>query len=109
MDPYQLLRAAQQPAVGLIALVAVGDIQDDVKRDLAFLADRTGTDCLVLDRGDVGRLLVAHKELCPNDGTWMGGESCVVCGHGARAIRRRPAPDVCRMTLMDAYNSLVGV
>jgi hypothetical protein len=97
---YQLLRAAQIPTIGLVALAAVGDIQDDAKRDLAFLADRIGLDWLLLDRGDLARLLSAYRELCPKDGTWTHGAACPACGYGRRPTRRQP-PTFQILTLED--------
>jgi hypothetical protein len=89
---HQILRAAQLPDVGLVVVGAVGDIQDDVKRDLAFLGDRAGLDWLLLDRGDLARLLTAYRQLCPNDGSWLRGQPCPTCGFGRRPVRgRRPA------------------
>lgn len=82
----QLQRAAALPSVGLIVLVAVGDIQDDAKQRLAWLADRVKADWLILDRGDLARLFVAYGELCPNDGSWLGGKACAKCDY------RRPTP-----------------
>ena len=86
---YQLIRAAQIPTIGLVAMAAVGDIQDDAKRDLAFLADRVGLDWLLLDRGDLARLLAAYRELCPKDGTWTHGSSMP-------RMRLRPPPNQTR-------------
>jgi hypothetical protein len=97
---HQILRAAQLPDVGLVVVAAVGDIQDDVKRDLAFLGDRAGVDWLLLDRGDLARLLTAYRQLCPNDGSWLRGHPCPMCGFGRRPVRgRRPAYHV--LTLED--------
>lgn len=89
---YQILRAAQLPRVDLLGLIAVGDIQDDVKRDLAFVADSRALDWLMLDRSDIARLLAAYKELCPNDGSWLRGEPCSSCGFGRRPARAPAAP-----------------
>ncbi len=84
---HQILRAAQIPDVGLVVVGAVGDIQDDVKRDLAFLGGRAGLDWLLLDRGDLARLLTAYRQLCPNDGSWLRGQACSKCGFGRRPSR----------------------
>ncbi len=97
---HQILRAVQLPDVGLIVVAAVGDIQDDVKRDLAFLGGRAGLDWLLLDRGDLARLLAAYRQLCPNDGSWLRGQPCGTCGFGRLPVRgRRPAYHV--LTLED--------
>jgi hypothetical protein len=80
----QLIRAFQLPGVGLVVLAAVGDIQDDVKQRLAWLADAAGVDWMILDRGDLARLLVVYGQLCPNDGSWITGTNCA-CGYSNRA------------------------
>jgi hypothetical protein len=84
---HQLLRAAQLPGVDIIALAAVRDTQDDVKRDIAFLAGHLGVDWLMLDRGDVARLLVAYRRLCPIDGSWLEGAPAHRVGSAARPSR----------------------
>ncbi|HVL53199.1 MAG TPA: hypothetical protein VM344_02960 [Vitreimonas sp.] len=89
---HQILRAAQLQGVGLLVVAAVGDIQDDIKRDLAFLGGRLGVDWLLLDRGDLARLLAAYRQLCPNDGTWMSGRPCPVCVYGRAPVRARRLP-----------------
>jgi hypothetical protein len=88
----QLQRAAELPGVRLLVLAAVGDIQDDAKKRLAWLADRVGADWLILDRGDLARLFVAYAQLCPNDGNWIAGEPCPSCGYRRRRYRQARAP-----------------
>ena len=78
---HQLMRAAQVPQVDLLVLAAVGDVQDDVKRDLAFLADRTPCDWMILDRRDLARIFIAYGRLCPVDGTWLNEPSCPTCDY----------------------------
>ena len=76
----QVLRAFQLPGVELVVLAAVGDIQDDVKKHLAWLADNAGVDWMILDRGDLANLLVVYGQLCPADGSWIAGSRCS-CGY----------------------------
>lgn len=102
---HQLVSAVQLPNVELVVLAAVGDIQDDAKRDLVFLADARGVDWMLLDRGDLARLLSAYREWCPNDGRWLAGEPCPDCGFGSRPPRRRrPRFEV--LTLEDVSSAL---
>lgn len=84
----QLQRAAALPQVGLIVLAAVGDIQDDTKQRLGWLADQTSADWLVLDRGTLARLLVAYGELCATHGTWLAQGPCPSCSARPSALRR---------------------
>lgn len=84
----QLIRAFQPPGVSLVVLAAVGDIQDDAKQRLAWLAYTAGVDWMILDRGDLARLLVMYGQLCPRDGSWIAGKSCS-CGY---SMPTTPAP-----------------
>ncbi len=86
----QLQRAAALPQVGLIMLAAVGNIQDDTKQRLGWLADQIRADWLVLDRGTLARLLVAYGELCATHGTWLAQGPCSSCP-ARRSAPRRPA------------------
>ncbi len=97
----QLQRAAALPSVGLIVLAAVGDIQDDAKQRLAWLADRVKADWLILDRGDLARLFVAYGELCPNDGSWLGGKACAKCDYRRPASGRVSRPPYTILSLED--------
>lgn len=81
---HQLLRLRQLPALGLIVLVAVGDIQDDARRDFEQVAVDTGCDFLVMDAIDCARLLVAYGKICPADGTPLGDDGVCRLGHEHR-------------------------
>ena len=89
---HQLQRGAAFPGVDLLILAAVGDIQDDAKDGLARLAGWVDADWLILDRSDLARLLAAYGELCPRDGSWLGGNPCPTCGNRrpTRAQTTRP-------------------
>jgi hypothetical protein len=66
---HQFVRLRQVPDLHLIVLVAVGDIQDDARRDFIQAAQDGGTDYLILDTHDLARLLIAYDKICPQDGT----------------------------------------
>lgn len=97
----QLVKAAQLPGVRLLVLAAVGDIQQDAKDRLAWLADKVSSDWLILDRLELARLLVAYGELCPRDGTWLAGAGCGVCGYRRASRRRVVRPPFTILTLED--------
>jgi hypothetical protein len=88
---HQLQRAAALPGVGLIVLAGVGDIQDDAKQTIGWLADKAAIDWLILDRADLAHLFIAYGELCPNDGSWLNGAPCPKCGWSRESnLRTRP-------------------
>lgn len=102
---HQLTRAAQTAGVNLLVLAAVGDIQDDVKRDLAFLAgDRS--DWLVLDRGDLARLFAAYGAMCPRDGAWLDGGVCGGCGYETGEPSPAPRPRYTVLSMEDVSHAL---
>jgi hypothetical protein len=97
----QLQRAAALPDIGLLILAAVGDIQDDAKQRLAWLAGRVNADWLVLDRGDLARLFAAYGELCPHDGSWLAGTPCRACGFRLPSKGRTLRPPYTILSLQD--------
>jgi hypothetical protein len=57
-----------------IVLLAVGDIQDDLKRDVFQVAKDGDYDYLIIDAVDVARIFIAYKKLCPTHGVLLRGE-----------------------------------
>lgn len=80
---HQVMRLQSVPGINLIVLLAVGDIQDDIKRDFLQVATNMGVDYLVVDAIDVARLLIAHHKLCSRDGTPYREGRCPVCNTAA--------------------------
>ena len=77
---HQVIRLRQLPGLGLMALVAVGHIQDNAQRDFLQMAMDADCDSLVIDAQDCARLLVAYEKVCPLDGTPFGPVGG--CKHG---------------------------
>jgi len=77
---HQVLRLREIPGLGFMALVAVGDIQDDAQRDFLQVARDADCDYLVIDATDLARLLVAYELVCPNDG--LPFDDAGVCANG---------------------------
>ncbi len=80
---HQVMRLQSVPNLNLIVLLAVGDIQDDIKRDFLQVATNMGVDYLIVDAIDVARLFIAHQKLCPKDGTPYREGRCPLCGTAA--------------------------
>jgi hypothetical protein len=80
---HQVYRLRQIPGLHLIILLAVGDIQDDITRDLVQVATDTETDYLIVDAVDVARLFIAYQHVCPLDGMPFMGGDCPTCGKSA--------------------------
>lgn len=66
---HQVIRLRQLPGLGIMALIAVGHIQDSAQRDFLQLAMDAGCDHLIIDASDCARLLLAYEKICPLDGT----------------------------------------
>lgn len=77
----QLIRLRQLPALDLIALVGVGHIQDDARRDVEQTATDAHCDFLVMDASDCARLLIAYEKICSKDGTPFGSDGVCLQGH----------------------------
>ena len=77
---YQLLRLRQIPNLGLMVLLAVGDIYDDAKRDFLQISEDAGVDYMIVDKIDVARLFIAYHKICPKDGTPFFNGKCRKCG-----------------------------
>src|SRR5215204_57107 len=65
---HQLLELRQMKGLDLLVLLAVGEIQDDIKRDLMQVAMDAGADYMIVDSVDIARLFIACQKICPSDG-----------------------------------------
>lgn len=107
---HQISRLGRIPGIGLLVLLAVGDIQDDAKLDLLQTADYAGADYLIVDATDVARLFVAYHKVCPRDGTPYSGGGCPACGTPASEpveLTLRVHEDL-RYDVVDQRDSSVG-
>jgi hypothetical protein len=77
---HQFVRLRHVPDLGLMVFMAVGDIQDDARRDFGQIAQDAGCDYLIVDRHDIARLLIAYEKICPDDGTPFDEKG--TCEHG---------------------------
>lgn len=77
---HQFAKLRTVPDLGLVALVAVGDIQDDAHRDFVQMAVDADTDYIIVDAVDCARLLIAYEKICPLDGLVFGVDRS--CGNG---------------------------
>jgi hypothetical protein len=102
---HQLQRAAALPGLGLLVLAAVGDIQDDAKQAIAWLADKADVDWLILDRSHLAHLLIAYGELCPSDGSWLSGSACPSCGWSSGSDLRNRATQPTILSLEDSSHA----
>ncbi|MBU0608165.1 MAG: hypothetical protein KKI08_09760, partial [Armatimonadetes bacterium] len=73
---HQILRLKQLPGLEVVALLAVGDIQDDAQRDFIGVAHDMGCDFVVAGRKDVARLFLGDGRLCPIDGLPFADGQC---------------------------------
>lgn len=73
---HQVLRLLSFPEIQLVCLLAVGDIQDDLKRDMITVAAQFGADYLVASGMDIARLLIASNYICADDGSAFEGGRC---------------------------------
>lgn len=80
---HQVMRLQSVPGLNLIVLLAVGNIQDDIKREFLQVATNMGVDYLIVDTIDVARLFIAHQKLCPRDGMPYREGRCPVCDTAA--------------------------
>ena len=78
---HQIIRLRQLPSLGVMALVAVGHIQDSAQRDFLQMALDAGCDYLVIEALDCARLLLAYEKICPSDGTPYGPDGSCRRGH----------------------------
>ena len=78
---HQIIRLRQLPNLGVMALVAVGHIQDSVQRDFLQVAMDASCDYLIIEALDCARLLLAYEKICPADGTPYGPDGTCRRGH----------------------------
>ena len=78
---HQVIRLRTLPDLGVMALIAVGHIQDDAQRDFIRMAKDANCDYLIVDVIDLARLLVAYEKICPFDGTPFGPDGSCHRGH----------------------------
>lgn len=76
---HQIIRLHNLPNLNLLVLLAVGDIQDNIKQDLLNVAKPTNADFLVIDAVDVARLFIAYQKLCPQCGLPFEKGHCRGC------------------------------
>lgn len=76
---HQVTRLHIVPLLDLIVLLAVGEIQDDIKRDFTLAAEHKNVDYLIIDAVDVARLLIVYHKICPRDGTPYRAGHCPIC------------------------------
>lgn len=80
---HQVVRLGRVPRVDLMALLAVGEIQDDIKADLLQVSRDAGAKYMIVDARDVARLFIAYQKVCPKDGTPFSDGRCPQCGTSA--------------------------
>lgn len=76
---HQLLELRQLDGIDLMVLLAVGEIQDDIKRDLVKMAQDAKADYMIVDAVDVARLFVAYQKVCSKDGSAFESGRCPKC------------------------------
>ncbi len=77
---HQMLRLQQIPEIGLIVLLAVGDIHDSAKQDLFVTVRNMNADYMIVDAVDIARLFIAYQKVCPKDGSPYRDGACRRCG-----------------------------
>jgi hypothetical protein len=80
---HQIYRLKHIPDIGIMILLAVGDIQDDAKRDFISIAQEQNARYMIVDVVDVARLFIAYHKICPQDGTPFVEGNCRKCGTSA--------------------------
>lgn len=77
---HQVVRLGRVSGLNVMVMLAVGDIQDDIKVDLLQEAHHAGADYLIVDAVDVARLFISYQKICPKDGTPFADGRCSACG-----------------------------
>ena len=80
---HQFLKLNQLTELELIVLVAVGDIQDDARRDFQSTAKAIGCNHIIISNSVLARLLIAYDKICGQDGLPFANEVCPN-GHSQR-------------------------
>ena len=78
---HQFLKIRQIPGINLMVFGAVGNIQDDAKRDFLQTAMDHRCDYLIIDTKDWARLLIAYEKICPKDGCPFDETGSCLNGH----------------------------
>lgn len=77
---HQFYKLARLPNLGLIVLLAVGNILDEVYENLLTTVQHTKSEYMIVDVVDIARLFIAHHKICPQDGTPYAAGKCPNCG-----------------------------
>jgi hypothetical protein len=73
---HQIIRLKDIDLLDFIVLLAVGNIQDDIKRDVTFIAEQKDADYMIVDAIDIARLFIAYGKICHKDGTPYKNNEC---------------------------------
>jgi hypothetical protein len=76
---HQITRVRRIPQLGIMILLAVGDIHDDARVDLLQAAQDANVDYSIIDTVDVARLFIAYQKICPQDGNPYIDGQCRLC------------------------------
>lgn len=77
---HQFHKLERLPNLGLIVLLAVGDILDEVVENFLITSQHTNTEYMIVDAIDIARLFIAHHKICPQDGYPYADGKCPNCG-----------------------------
>lgn len=80
---HQISRLQDIPSLGLIVLTAVGNIYDDIMREVTRAAANVDAHWMILGAPDIARLFIAYDKICRRDGTPLAEGRCVQCGYEA--------------------------
>jgi len=80
---HQNTRVRRIPQLGLMVLLAVGEIYDDAQVDLIQAAQDAQVDYLIVDAIDIARLLITYHKVCPKDGSPYQRGHCPKCSASA--------------------------
>jgi putative transposase len=76
---HQLIRLQHIPHIGLIVLLAVGDIHDNAIQSLIVTATNMKAKYMIVDAVDIARLFIATHKICPKDGNPYQERFCRKC------------------------------
>lgn len=102
---HQFTRLQTFPNLDLMILAAVGNIQDDAKRDFILTAENIGCDYLIINAEAIARLLITYGMICPKDGTPFGDDGTCLNGHNNDGylplemnVKENPTPIIASQT-----------
>ncbi len=78
---HQFAKLRQIPNLDLMVFGALGNIQDDAKRDFFQIAMDADCNYLIMDVHDLAKLFIAYEKLCPKDGLPFDDSGCCSKGH----------------------------